>query len=214
MLQRSKLALLVVLTFIFSVSLFAEAATTGAEENKINIPELGVKIDYTGWTFTNDPKLIKAGEDYAKEKLSSNIRLDTLAKTGIHFYLLEYPQNVIPPEGFNSNINMTTEILPKRKKAFTLDEYLEAVFQLYPKLLAGYKQVGVTQKLTIGGLPAALIEGTFTTASNDGDLQIHNYQLVFIKGNKAFVLTGTTTENLSNQKGPKILTVLKGIQSI
>lgn len=84
---------------------------------------------------------------------------------------------------FSSNMNITSEDV----QAATLDEYISITQEALPKFLSDYK-VTEDRVVTVGGIPARIIGGTFT----QGQLKLRNIQLVVIKDGKAYVVTATS----------------------
>lgn len=113
---------------------------------------------------------------------------------GGQFGAVVFAVNPVPSEDgkakFATNMNVTTEVI----KSGTLDDYLSATLEALPKFLTNYKTT-VDKTLTVGGVSARLIGGTFS----QGELKLQNLQLITIKDGAAYVVTATSLESAWDQ---------------
>ncbi|AXR67325.1 LIC_13215 family putative lipoprotein [Leptospira mayottensis] len=168
----------------------------------VEIPSLGLGLDYEDWNFNDDPKLLNQAEQTASHSDNSGTIKKALEVVGINFFLFEYPQ----PEAnaFNTNINYTMEDLSKQPREFTLDDYIAAITGLYPSVLQKYEMTNPPKKSKIHGIESVLLESRFEQSVGGKNLKLHNYQRIFIVNRKAHVFTGTFLETDARSKGPKV----------
>lgn len=172
----------------------------------IEIPELELILNYEGWIY---------GESGSEETQPSVIKKNS-KKGGsepdlkVLFYLFDSDEYTKP--GIRTSINFVSEPIPPRYSKATIDDYIASIGALYSNLYKNYEMLSVPQRLTIGKHKAALIEGRFLLENFEQSAEIHNYQLIFLKDDHAYIITGSTPENEFKTKGPKILSTLKGIR--
>ncbi|ANG99772.2 Uncharacterized protein LB4E_0244 [Leptospira borgpetersenii str. 4E] len=165
----------------------------------VQIPSLGLGLDYEDWNFSDDPKLLTQTEQMASNSGSIKKALEVV---GINFFLFEYPPS--EAKTFNTNINYTMEDLSKQSREFTLDDYIAAITGLYPSVFQKYEMTNPPKKSKIHGIESALLESRFEQLVDGKNLKLHNYQRIFIVNQKAHVFTGTFLEADIQSKGPKV----------
>ncbi len=110
-------------------------------------------------------------------------KVDDGSKFGAVVFAINTSQDVDGSAQFSANMNVTSE----QVNTATLDEYMKATKEALPKFLSDYKELDDTV-VEVGGLSARVIEGTFI----QGELKLHNMQLVVIKDGFAYVVTSTS----------------------
>ncbi len=108
-------------------------------------------------------------------------------KFGALVFAINTVQDADGSAQFGSNMNVTSE----KVDTATLDEYMKATKAALPKFLSNYKEIR-DKTVEIAGVPAHVIEGTFI----QGELKLHNMQLVLIKNGVAYVVTSTSLSNV------------------
>lgn len=197
---------------IVSISFILALATLNCKKEHVQnpnakiveIPSLGLGLDYKNWNFSDDPKLINQAEQIASNSDNSDTIKKALEVVGINFFLFEYPQGSPEVKTFNTNINYTMEDLSKQPREFTLDDYIAAITGLYPSVFQKYEMTNPPKKSKIHGIESALLESRFEQSINGKNLKLHNYQRIFIVNQKAHVFTGTFLETDIQSKGPKV----------
>ncbi|WP_407570821.1 DcrB-related protein [Deinococcus altitudinis] len=106
---------------------------------------------------------------------------------------LSYPGTLVvfagaPSGGFAPNINVTVEKLPA---GITLKQYEEAGRANMKKVITNFKFLG-RRDVTLNGVPA--VEQTVT--GRQGQFDLYFTQTIAVKSNQAYVLTGTSLQNL------------------
>lgn len=91
---------------------------------------------------------------------------------------------------FGANINVISE----STHGLNLDGYVNASKDALPKLLQNYKPT-VEKKVSANGVPARIIGGTFV----QGVFHLRNLQLIVVKGEQAYIVTGTVLESTWNK---------------
>ena len=108
---------------------------------------------------------------------------------------LSYPGTLVvftgtPSGGFAPNINVTVEKLPA---GITLSQYEAAGRANMKKVITNYRFLG-RRDVTLNGVPA--IEQNVT--GRQGEFDLFFTQTVAIRNGQAYVLTGTSLQNLRN----------------
>ncbi|WP_082271181.1 LIC_13215 family putative lipoprotein [Leptospira interrogans] len=170
----------------------------------IQIPALGLGLDYKGWYFSSNETLL----DQTEKSISNPEVKKALEVVEINFFLFEYPQSSAQAKPFNTNINYTIEDLSKQPRETTLDDYASAITGFYPTVFQKYEMISPPKKSKIHGMENLLLEGRFEQSVDGKNVKIHNYQRIFIVNKKAHVFTGTFLDKDSRSKGPKVLEVL------
>ncbi|MDI7196233.1 hypothetical protein QMM61_05875 [Leptospira santarosai] len=204
------------LTRIFSISFVLALTILNCKKEHVRhpnakiveIPSLGLGLDYENWNFSDDPKLINQAEQMASSSDDSGKIKKALEVVGINFFLFEYPQESPEAKAFNTNINYTMEDLSKQPREFTLDDYIAAITGIYPSVFQKYEMTNPPKKSKIHGIESALLESRFEQSVGDKNLKLHNYQRIFIVNKKAHVFTGTFLDKDAKTKGPKVLELL------
>ncbi|MGY2892031.1 DcrB-related protein [Deinococcus sp. UYEF24] len=106
---------------------------------------------------------------------------------------LPYPGALVvfagtPSGGFAPNINVTVEKLPA---GITLKQYEEAGRANMKTVITNFKFLG-RRDVTLNGVPA--VEQTVT--GRQGKFDLFFTQTIAVKNNRAYVLTGTSLQNL------------------
>ncbi|EQA35125.1 hypothetical protein LEP1GSC047_1686 [Leptospira inadai serovar Lyme str. 10] len=172
----------------------------------VEIPELGLILNYEGWIYSES-----VSEEKEKPAIKKNSKkADSKQDLKVLFYLFDSDEYTKP--GIRTSINFVSEPIPARYSKATLDDYIASIGALYSNLYKNYEMLSVPQRLTIGKQKAALIEGRFLLENFEQSAEIHNYQLIFLKDGNAYIITGSTPEDEFKSKGPKILSTLKGIR--
>ncbi|EMY76781.1 hypothetical protein LEP1GSC060_3288 [Leptospira weilii serovar Ranarum str. ICFT] len=174
----------------------------------VQIPSLGLGLDYEGWNFNDNPNLMNQTEKIASDTDNSGTIKKALEFVGINFFLFEYPQGSTEAGLFNTNINYTIEDLSKQPREISLDDYISTMTGLYPVVLQKYEMINPPKKSKIHGIDSVLLESRFEQPVGGKNLKIHNYQRIFIVNQKAHVFTGSFLEKEAGSKGPKVLEVL------
>ncbi len=98
-------------------------------------------------------------------------------------FMVPQPDAISATQQFNTNINVIIDTT----SAATLDDYVSASSAAMKQVLTNYQEVSRRQ-VTLGGVPAYLLESTF----DQGGFSLHILQAVLLKGNNAYIVTGTT----------------------
>ncbi|EMS87385.1 LIC_13215 family putative lipoprotein [Leptospira noguchii] len=170
----------------------------------VQIPALGLGLDYEGWYFSDNQNLIDQTENATPNPEIKK----ALEVVGVNFFLFEYPQNSTQVQPFNTNINYTVEDLSKQPREITLDDYVSAITGFYPTAFQKYEMISPPKKSKIYGMESLLLESRFEQFIGGKNVKVHNYQRIFIVNKKAHVFTGTFLDKDSRSKGPKVLELL------
>ncbi|EPG74606.1 putative lipoprotein [Leptospira fainei serovar Hurstbridge str. BUT 6] len=199
--MKSKIRNLTVIGSSIIILSFACKEKVPEISKTVEIPELGLILNYEGWTYS---------ESVFEERQTPITKKNSKKDLKVLFYLVDSEEYTRP--GIRTSINFVSEPIPPRYSKATLDDYIASIGALYSNLYKNYEMLSVPQRLTIGKHKAALIEGRFLLENFEQSTEIHNYQLIFLKDGHAYIITGSTPEDEFKIKGPKILSTLKGIQ--
>lgn len=117
-------------------------------------------------------------------------RVDESGQFGTIVFFLNTETDREGENNFSANINATSE----STQGYDLDGYVGATKDLLPKLLQNYKSTD-NRRVTANGMPAQIIGGTFA----QGAFHLRNLQLIVVKNEQAYVVTGTVLESTWDQ---------------
>ncbi|RHX91908.1 LIC_13215 family putative lipoprotein [Leptospira stimsonii] len=202
---RNSLLLILIAVFLLSCK---KDHNLDPNSKVIQLPSLGLGLNYEGWYFNDNPNLINQAQEMAASSDNSGEIKKALEVAGINFFLFEHPQGSPEAQTFNTNVNYTIEDLSKQPREISLDDYISAVTGLYPTVFQKYEMINPPKKSKIQGLDSALLESRFEQSIAGKSYKVHNYQLVFIVDKKAHVFTGTFLDKDAKSKGQKITELL------
>ncbi|MBM9499931.1 hypothetical protein JWG44_06665 [Leptospira sp. 201903071] len=202
---RKSLLLILIAVFLFSCK---KEHSLDPNSKVVQLPSLGLGLNYEGWHFNDNPNLINQAHEIAASTDNSGAIKKALEVAGINFFLFEYPPGSPEAQMFNTNVNYTIEDLSKQPREITLDDYISAVTGLYPTVFQKYEMINPPKKSKIQGLDSALLESRFEQIIAGKNYKVHNYQLVFIVDKKAHVFTGTFLDKDARSKGQKVSELL------
>ncbi|PJZ53574.1 LIC_13215 family putative lipoprotein [Leptospira adleri] len=205
--NRSRNSLILILIAVFLLTCKKDHALD-PNSKVIQLPSLGLGLNYEGWYFNDNPNLINQAHEIAASADNTGAIKQALEVAGINFFLFEYPQESPEAQTFNTNVNYTIEDLSKQPREITLDDYISAVTGFYPTVFQKYEMINPPKKSKIQGLDSALLESRFEQTIAGKSYKLRNYQLVFIVNKKAHVFTGTFLDKDAKSKGQKVADLL------
>ncbi|XDD50484.1 hypothetical protein AB3N59_01355 [Leptospira sp. WS92.C1] len=182
-----------------------KAQSVDPNSRLIQIPSLGLSLNYEGWIYNDNPNMINQAQELISESDNSGTIKKALEVAGINFFLFEHPVGSPESMPFNTNINYTVEDLSNQPRKISLDDYISAATGLYPTVFQKYEMIKPPKKSKVHGMESALLESKFEQPLGNQILKLHNYQLVFIVNQKAHVFTGTFLHKEAGGKGPMVL---------
>lgn len=131
-------------------------------------------------------------QTYKNEKYGFKInapkgwRVDESGLMGTHVIFFNNNTDYVGSIPFVANINVISE----SAKGLSLNDYIDNSKEVLLKILKNYK-ITEDKSVKINGAEAYLIGGTFVM----DELHLRNSQLIVIKNDKAYVVTGTALES-------------------
>lgn len=205
--NRSRNSLILILIAVFLLTC-KKTHDFDSNSKVIQLPTLGLGLNYEGWYFNDSPNLINQAHEIAASADNTGEIKQALEVAGINFFLFEYPPGSPEAQTFNTNVNYTIEDLSKQPREITLDDYISAVTGFYPTVFQKYEMINPPKKSKIQGLDSALLESRFEQTIAGKNYKVRNYQLVFIVDKKAHVFTGTFLDKDAKSKGQKVADLL------
>ena len=158
--------------------------TVSADGFKLELPPEWNRVE----AGTVDESLDAVRKDNPELAQVIESQLSGSLSTFVKFFAFDTRSPTLAEE-FATNANVVVESLPA---GVEFDEYLQAnISQLraVPKVSVSLEDDNVA----LPGGRAALIRSTFTLNSPDGERQVSVTQYIFLKGNRGFILSMTTT---------------------
>ncbi|EIE03255.1 LIC_13215 family putative lipoprotein [Leptospira licerasiae] len=170
----------------------------------IEIPELGLILNYEGWIYEEyDPN--RDSSDPNRSKSKREFQNDKQVK--VMFYLFEPEQN--KSSEIRTNINFISEPIPAKYSKATLEDYVASIGGLYSNIYKEYEILSVPQKCSFGKEKCIFLESKFALPNTAEKKQIRTLQWIFFKEGYVYVFTGTIPESEYSEKNKKVLNTIQ-----
>ncbi|WP_367898294.1 hypothetical protein AB3N61_01375 [Leptospira sp. WS58.C1] len=170
----------------------------------IEIPELGLVLNYEGWIYEEyDPN--RDGSEPNRSKNKRESQNDKQVK--VMFYLFEPEQN--KTSEIRTNINFVSEPIPPKYSWATLEDYVASIGGLYSNVYKEYEILSVPQKCSFGKEKCIFLESKFVLPNTEVKKQVRTLQWIFLKESFVYIFTGTVPESEFSEKNKKILNTIQ-----
>lgn len=173
----------------------------------LEIPELGILLNYEGWIYEEfDPNQTEHSGSAKGRKPETKKNVNVL------FYLFD--EEIPEAPEIRTSINFVSEPIPAKNAKVAAEDYLASIGALYSSLYSNYEILSVPQRWDLGNNKASFLESKFKLIESGKKQDVRMFQWIVLKDQTAYIFTATTPESGPSSKKDKILNMMKSVSEI